>query len=391
MKPIPVSHYTLTSALGRGRAAQLQALLDERGGLTDRPFRHCELATWTGQVDGLAVPVAADHRAWDCRANRLASAALQQDGFVEAVAALRRRYGARRIGLFVGTSAGGVEVSEAAYRARDRSVDARLEPPFDARVANTYTPAGYLRQRLELEGICIAISTACTSAAKVFASAARAIECGWCDAAVVAGVEALCMSTLYGFNSLQLLSRNPCRPADPARDGLSIGEAAGFAILDPRADAPLALLGYGESSDAHHMSAPDPAGRGARLAIDGALSRAGLTADRIEYINLHGTATQANDRAEDAVVVSCFGTGTPCSSTKGWTGHTLGAAGIVEAVLSLICIEDGLLPRSLNTTQKDPALSADIVMRTRRAPLRHVLSNSFGFGGSNVCLVLGRP
>ena len=390
MKPIPIPHYTLTTALGRGRAAQLDALIAERSGLTARPFRECELETWTGQVDGIDAPLPGSQRAWDCRANRLAWAAQQQDGFDDAVAALRRRYGASRIGLFIGTSAGGVDISEAAYRDRNRAVEERLDPVFDERVASSYAPAEYLRQVWELEGLCLAISTACTSAAKVFASAARAIECGWCDAAIVGGVEALCLSTLQGFHSLQLLSRKPCRPADAGRDGISIGEAAGFAILDPGADGSPALLGYGESSDAYHMSTPDPEGRGALLAIDGAMRRAGLAPDRIDYINLHGTATQANDRAEDAVVVSRFGTGTACSSTKGWTGHTLGAAGIVEAALGLICLEHGLVPRSLNTEQPDPALRAALVMRTERKALRHVLSNSFGFGGSNVSLVLGR-
>jgi len=211
---------------------------------------------------------------------------------------------------------------------------------------------------------------------------------GRCDAAVVGGVDSLCLTTLYGFNSLQLVSAEPCRPADIRRNGLSIGEAAAFALLEPGAGE-LMLLGYGESSDAHHMSAPDPEGRGAIAAMRAALARAGLEPRQIDYINLHGTATSANDLAEDRAVRSVFGREVPQSSTKGWTGHTLGAAGIVEAALSLICIQEGILPRSLNTREKDPAIAGNVLLETRRARVERVLSNSFGFGGSNCSLVFG--
>src|SRR5205085_682337 len=161
---------------------------------------------------------------------------------------------------------------------------------------------------------------------------------GICDAAIVGGVDSLCLTTLYGFNSLQLISPEVCRPADANRRGISIGEAAGFAILEKSRGQGLALLGYGESSDAHHMSAPHPQGEGAAAAMLGALTRAGLSARDVDYINLHGTATPANDAAEDKAVFGVFGDATPCSSTKGWTGHTLGAAAITEAVFALLAI-----------------------------------------------------
>jgi len=219
------------------------------------------------------------------------------------------------------------------------------------------------------------------------------IAAGACDAAVVGGVDSLCLTTLHGFHSLELTSRGPCRPFDVERDGISIGEGAGYALLErtgARAapGAPL-LLGIGESSDAYHMSTPHPEGLGAKLAMRGALESAGLAPADIDYINLHGTATRTNDAAEDLAVRELFGPGTPCSSTKGATGHLLGAAGITEAIISLIGIERGLLPGSPHTRIVDPALKSCYLMMHREGRVRRALSNSFGFGGSNCSLVLG--
>jgi len=254
-----------------------------------------------------------------------------------------------------------------------------------------YSVAEFVRRYLQLDGPAAAISTACSSSAKVFASAHRMIEAGFADAAVVGGVDSLCLTTLYGFGSLELLSREPCRPCDAARDGISIGEAAGFALLE-RPDAgggAVLLLGYGESSDGYHMSAPRPDGAGVRQAMGDALARAGLAPENIDYINLHGTATPANDRAEDAAIHAMFGGAVACSSTKGWTGHALGAAGITEAIISALCLEHGWLPGSLNTREIDPAFKSRVVLAGEERRLRHVLSNSFGFGGNNCSLVLG--
>jgi 3-oxoacyl-[acyl-carrier-protein] synthase-1 len=207
---------------------------------------------------------------------------------------------------------------------------------------------------------------------------------------VVGGVDSLCLTTLHGFNSLQLISRDICRPGDVHRDGISIGEAAGFAIIEPRhdSDGP-ALLGYGESADAYHMSTPDPEGRGAVAAMQQALDAAGALPAAVDYINLHGTATPVNDLAEDRAVSALFGNSVPCSSTKGWSGHTLGAAGMVEAAIAMLCIEHGLIPHSLNMQARDPQLRSAIVERTQRSTVQRVLSNSFGFGGSNCSLLFG--
>ena len=238
------------------------------------------------------------------------------------------------------------------------------------------------------------VSTACSSSAKVFAAAARMLAAGLIDAALVGGVDSLCLTTLYGFNSLELLSPEPCRPFAAERRGLSIGEAAAFILLQRPADSlnaeDVLLLGTGESSDAHHMSSPHPEGLGARLAMAAALQAAGLQASDIDYINLHGTATPSNDAAEGKAVAALFGDRTPCSSTKGATGHTLGAAGGLEAVISALALRHGFLPGGVNTRQVDPGIPIQYLTANRESAPRRVLSNSFGFGGTNCSLVLGR-
>jgi 3-oxoacyl-[acyl-carrier-protein] synthase I len=388
MKPLAISSYTVTSAAGRGRDAHVAALRAERTGLASRNFEDAALACWIGEVAGLeSVRLPHALAGFDCRNNRLAELALGADGFIEAVAATRAHFGARRVGVFIGTSTSGVRHTELAYR--ERGTAENLPDWFDYRTTqNTYSIADFVRARLGLEGVTAAVSAACASSGKVFGSAARAIESGFCDAAVVGGVDSLCLTTLYGFNSLQLVSPEICRPADPGRKGLSIGEAGGFALLTraPEPGAP-ACLGCGETSDAHHMSQPRPDGGIAALAMASALGD--LPPGKLSYINLHGTATPANDAAEDAAVSGLFGATVPCSSTKGWTGHTLGAAGIVEAAICLLAMEQGFMPRSLNTREKDPALKADVLMAARERPVTYALSNSFGFGGTNCSVLLG--
>jgi 3-oxoacyl-[acyl-carrier-protein] synthase-1 len=241
------------------------------------------------------------------------------------------------------------------------------------------------------------VATACSSSAKVFAQAARLIHAGIVDAALVGGVDTLCGSVLYGFNALGLVSATPCRPFDAARDGLSLGEAGGFAVLERTHDRAagdgeegLQLRGYGESSDAHHMSAPHPEGLGARLAMGDALARAGVTATEVGYLNLHGTATPANDAVEARAVATLFPDTLHASSTKGWTGHTLGAAGIVESVFALLALEHGLLPGTLHSSTADPACGAQIRFDNALRDIDHAMNNSFGFGGNNCSLVFGR-
>jgi 3-oxoacyl-[acyl-carrier-protein] synthase-1 len=247
-----------------------------------------------------------------------------------------------------------------------------------------------VRASLGLAGPAFVVSTACSSSAKVFANAARMIEAGVVDAAVVGGVDSLCLTTLYGFRSLELVSADICRPWDAARAGLSLGEGAAFALLERDAGRARAWLrGCGESSDGHHMSSPHPEGAGAALAMRAALADAGLAPGDVDYLNLHGTATPGNDAAEDRAVRQVFGTSIACSSTKGFTGHTLGAAGAVEAAIAVLALERGLLPASLNLRERDPALELEPLRVATERPARVVASNSFGFGGSNACLVIG--
>lgn len=394
MQPLSLSSYTLTSALGRGIGPTLESLSRGRSGLRANDFADADLKTWIGRVDGLEeLAIGGERAAYDCRNNRLARLALRQDGFAERVAAARERYGKTRIGLFLGTSTSGIRETERAYA--QRGADGALPQSFHYReTQDTFSLADFVGRELGLDGPALVVSTACSSSAKVFAVAYRHMRSGLCDAAVVGGVDSLCLMTLYGFNSLDLVSEQPCRPWDVRRNGINIGEAGGFALLEwpESADADRAplLLGYGESSDAYHMSTPHPEGAGAVLAMSRALALADLKPDQIDYINLHGTATRSNDRSEDRAVVQVFGSHTPCSSTKGWTGHTLGAAGITEALLSVLCLEQGLLAASCNTEQLDPELAANVVLTNRTGALRTVMSNSFGFGGSNCSLILGR-
>lgn len=394
MQPLALSAYTLTSALGHGIARHREALATGRSGLRRCDFADAELDTWVGRVEGVEdVVIDGALGAYDCRNNRLARMALQGDGFADAVADARRRHGKARIGVFLGTSTSGIRETERAYG--QRGPDGALPAWFHFReTQDTFSLADFVGRELDLDGPALVVSTACSSSAKVFAVAYRHMRSGLCDAAVVGGVDSLCLMTLYGFNALELVSPEPCRPWDLHRSGINIGEAAGFALLEwPDAaasgDATL-LLGYGESSDAYHMSTPHPEGAGAALAMCRALASADLGVEQIDYLNLHGTATRTNDRSEDRAVSQVFGDRVPCSSTKGFTGHTLGAAGIVEAVLSSLALEQGEIPASCNTRQVDPELGADIVLQNRLAPLRTVMSNSFGFGGSNCSLVLGK-
>ncbi|NEX20397.1 beta-ketoacyl-[acyl-carrier-protein] synthase family protein [Thiorhodococcus mannitoliphagus] len=391
MNRIAVTKYTLTTCLGRGVAAHRDALVAGRCGLAPCRFEDVDLETWVGEVEGLDAPnPSPDRRAHTCRNNRLAELALGQDGFLDAARQAVGRYGASRVAVYLGTSTSGILDTELAYRVRD-AASGGLPAWFDYRSSHSISSlAEHVGRLVGATGPLGVISTACSSSAKAFATAARQIACGLIDAAVVGGVDTLCLTTLYGFNSLELLARGPCRPFDRERAGLSIGEAAGYALLERAARTDLWLTGYGESSDAHHMSTPHPEGRGALQAMDAALARAGLQASAIDYINLHGTATPSNDTAEGRAVAQRFGARVPASSTKGATGHTLGAAGGVEAVICLIALHEGLIPGCVGMTEADPSIQIGLDALARPAPLRNVLNNSLGFGGTNCSLVFSR-
>lgn len=394
--PLTLTAYTLVTANGRGVRSVLQALRDRRSSLRPCDFEDVPLKTYIGRVEGLEDFSLGDGLdRFDCRNNRLAWLGLQQDGFMVAVAEAKKRYGAHRIAVIMGTSTSGILETEHAYRQRDPRTDS-LPSWYTSRYRythNMFSLGHFVRTCLGLHGPALVISTACSSSAKVFATAARFLQVGLCDAAIVGGVDSLCLTTLHGFSALQLLSEHPCRPCDEDRDGLSIGEAAGYALLESsdrvgRRGA-VALLGYGESTDGYHMSHPHPEGAGAIRAMRDSIARAGLRPEDIEYVNLHGTATKANDSVEDKAVYSIFGARPACSSTKGWTGHTLGAAGITESVISALCLTHGLIPGTLHCERVDPLLRGRILRENQTGSLTRVMSNIFGFGGNNCSLVFG--
>lgn len=395
MNPLLLSHFTATSSIGQGLVPTLNALRQRHVGLLPCTFETVDLITFIGEVTDVDKVVLPNHLShFDCRNNRLALLGLNQDGFADAVRDAIAKYGSQRIGLFVGTSTAGILQTELAYRRREPITQA-LPADFNYRTThNTFSVADFAREYLGLTGPAVVVSSACSSSAKVFASARRMIDAGLIDAAVVGGVDSLCLTTLYGFNSLGLTSEQACRPFDRERNGISIGEAAAFSLLE-RPPATLdsnaiLLLGIGESSDAYHMSSPHPEGLGAQMAMQDALNMAELHAADIDYINLHGTATESNDSAEAKAVKRLFGAAIPCSSTKGQTGHTLGAAGGLEAVICALALQHDFMPAGLNTEHVDANLGIDYLLANRAQSLTHVLSNSFGFGGTNCSLIFGR-
>ncbi len=395
MNPLLLTSFTATSCLGTGLGALSAAIHNTRSGLAPCRFEDVALDTWIGavaEIDNAALPASLER--FECRNNRLAFLGMSQDGFMAAVADCVSRVGAHRVGLFLGTSTSGILQTELAYRHRDPESGALPAGFCYAGSHNVFSAAAFTRELLGIRGPTAVVSTACSSSAKAFGSAQRMIELGIIDAAVVGGVDSLCLTTLYGFHSLQLTSRGQCRPFAADRDGISIGEAAAFVLLEQApARCPgsaLALLGVGESNDGYHLSSPHPQGLGARLAMESALSAAGLKPAAIGYINLHGTGTTSNDSAECAAVTRVFGTAVPCSSTKGATGHTLGAAGALEAVICALALRDQLIPGAPNTGPLDPALQLNYLTRSAPRPITHALSNSFGFGGTNCSLLFGR-
>ena len=302
------------------------------------------------------------------------------------------RFGPARVAVVLGTSTSGVGESERAHRRHAQ--DGRWPGDFHYSQQEMGTPARYLASRLCLAGPAHVISTACSSSAKALASGARLLRAGLADAVIAGGADSLCEFTVAGFSALGSVSAQRCNPFSRHRNGINIGEGAALFLMT-REPGPVRLAGWGESSDAHHMSAPEPEGHGPERAIREALRRAGLSPADIGYVNLHGTATPQNDAMEAGVMARVFGAGTPCSSTKPLTGHTLGAAGAIEAALCWIALTRGerrALPPHWWDGEVDAALAPVGLVapgQAADAPLEYALSQSFAFGGSNAALVLG--
>ena len=381
--------YQSTSAAGLN-IEQLRASIDRhQSGLRANDLENSELNTWIGRVDGVEDIELGE---WQSRNNALAQLGYQQGTIKQNVDALKSRYEPSRVGIVMGSSTSSIDRTEEAYRHLD---DGALTTGFkQPRVHNPHAPSLYVAHMSGITGPALTINTACSSSAKVFATGARWLQAGLVDAVLVGGVDTLCLSVLHGFDSLQLVSENQCRPLDQQRDGINLGEASGYAILvrsgEDHEDSGISLAGYGESSDAHHMSHPHPQGLGARLAMQQALDMAELDAEQIDYINLHGTSSRANDLIEGKLIADMFPDSTQVSSTKAWMGHTLGAAGITEALIAADALQRGVMPGCLNLEQLDSEIDVSVQAQNVERDMQYVMSNSFGFGGNNCCLVFGK-
>ena len=382
--------YQSTTAAGRDVEALRCSIDGQISGLRKNDFKHIDIPTWIGRVDGVDE---IELGVWQSRNNALAALGLQQGTILERIEELKTRFTSARIGLVMGSSTASIDRTEEAYSHLDN--EGHLSKHYRQEfVHNPHAPSLFVSQRTGITGPAMTINTACSSSAKVFATATRWLQQKIVDAVLVGGVDSLCSSVLYGFHSLQLVSEQQCKPLDQNRNGINLGEAAGFAILmrseDCLEDTGIQLCGYGESSDAHHMSHPHPEGLGAKLAMQYALEMSDVSAEKIDYVNLHGTASQVNDLIEGRVVGSLFPNTTHVSSTKAWMGHTLGAAGITESLIAVDALRRNIVPGSLNLNQLDSELDLNIQQNNVAKPLSYVMSNSFGFGGNNCCLIFGK-
>ncbi len=383
--PCPVTAYALSNALGATTAEVLAALSQGRSGLVrcrwELPFE-----TACGEVPGDLPAIPASWSRYDSRLARLSLRTL--DELAPAVSAATSRWGRARIAVILGTSTGGIRETELAFEAHRRT--GALPASFDFERQHAFHGLVELAKlRFGLEGPGYIVSTACSSSGKVLSAGRRLLDAGLADAVLVGGADSLCQTTLRGFHSLEVLSSRPCRPFCAERDGTTIGEGAAFLLLERQGEARALLLGVGESCDAHHMSHPHPEGLGAEAAMAGALAQAGLSPSEVSHVNAHGTATPLNDAAESKAIARLLGPKVPVVSTKGYTGHMLGAAGATEAVFSVVALEQGWIPGNLGAEPLDPAVQINVVLARQELRLQTVLSNSFAFGGNNVSVLFG--
>jgi 3-oxoacyl-[acyl-carrier-protein] synthase-1 len=388
---IYLSDLAIINALGSGKKAVLENLLqgEQSGMQTCGPLLTGRSGV-VGRVAGELAALPPDLAEYDCRNNRLLVATATQ--LESAIDALKSRFGPSRIAVIIGTSTSGIAEGEAAVAALSK--EGKLPDAFHYRQQEIGTAAEFLARYLGVDGPRYTISTACSSSAKAFASGRRLLDAGLCDAVIVGGSDSLCELTTNGFDALESMAPGICNPFSANRNGINIGEGAALFLMS-RDPAPVGLLGVGESSDAYHMSAPEPAGKGAEIAIRAALADAGLKPAQIGYINLHGTATIKNDEMESCVVDRVFGPGVQCSSTKSQIGHTLGAAGAQEIGLCWLLRDEmnemRRLPEHLWDGEADPELAAIGLTGDDAHWEKGVfMSNSFAFGGSNVSVIIGR-
>ncbi len=394
MKPVAITDFQCVSAAGNDSSALLQALYDNQTRLAPLQLFDVPFTAIVGEVTEPLPAIRSDLQRYDCRNAQLALAALNSGGFRASVEAVIQRYGSDRVGVVLGTSTSGIYNSESAYRyfiEHDKM-------PDDFRFMHrhfVHASAEYLAHELDIKGPCYAISTACSTSAKTLAAAQRLINSGLCDAVVAGGVDTLCRLTLFGFNSLDLVAKQLCAPMDNHRNGINIGEAAGLLLLEKVVDenrSAVQLLAVGESCDAYHMSAPHPTGDGAAKAMQSALEMAEISDDKVDYINLHATASRLNDFSEAQAVQTIFDADVPCSGLKGLLGHTLGASGAVEIIGTLLAMKHDFLPGTCGLKTPDPELKINVLSepQTNRM-LRYAMSNAFGFGGNNASVLMAQP
>ncbi len=384
---VPITAFSAVNAMGRTTAEVLAALDAGRSGLAPPRFE-VPIETVVGAIPGELEALPAAVQSYDTRIARIGFMALAD--VRDAVDRALARWGKRRVAILLGTSTGGLDATELAYRTWTGSgtlpASYRLETRHDFNALGTA-----IAKVTGAAGPTYVISTACSSSGKVHASAMRLMRAGIVDAALVGGVDSLCRMTLQGFRGLGILDAARCRPFDRSRAGINIGEGGALMLLEREsADAEVAVLGVGESSDAYNMSSPEPSGRGAREAMERAMERARITREQIDLLIAHGTATPQNDTAESAAIEAAVGTQVPVVSTKAFTGHQLGAAGATSAVFAAHAIRTGRAPASLGASEVDPAVRVNVVREASVRRIDRVLANAFAFGGSNVCLAIGR-
>ncbi len=382
----------LVCALGRGKAEVAAALFagDTRGLVLEDGWLPAGPAR-VGRVPGPLAPLPAAFAADDSRNTRLLLAALEE--IRPEVDREIARHGRHRVGVVLGTSTSGIEATERAMA--HRLTHGVLPPEFHYQQQEIGRLAPFLAEFLGLTGPALTVSTACTSSGKALVTARHLLRLGLCDAVLTGGSDSLCGLTLNGFASLESATPTLCNPMSRNRCGINVGEGAALFVLR-REPSELALLGTGASSDAHHISAPEPSGRGAEAAMRAALAEAGLAPEAIGYLNLHATATPKNDEMESLATHRVFGEGVPCSGTKPLTGHALGAAAALELAFAWLTLQPAWNPgRRLPPHRWDGALDPDLPALSLvpdGAILRGpdtCMTNAFAFGGNNLSLILG--
>lgn len=382
--PLAITDYSLCNPIGIERADVIDALRTGRSGLGPVPFQ-LPFATLAGRVTAPLPELPPELAVYATRPARMAAHLVAK--LEPSLRRARERWQPHRIGVLLGTSTAGAEATENAYRHFVQH--GKLPDDYDFQHQHTYGAVLSVVKRLGgITGPSWMVSTTCTSSAKPLASALRLVSAGLLDAAIVGGIDTLCAMTLTGFHSLGALSDTRCQPFSAERKGINIGEGGSFLLVERRGDARALLEGVGESSDAYHISAPHPEGDGAEAAMRRALDQAGCKPEDVDHVNAHGTATPLNDIAEGKAIARVFGNEIPVVSTKGYTGHALGGAGSTEAVFSVLALEEGFIPPSLGADPIDPRLTINVAREGGRGKYRRVLSNSFAFGGNNVCVLL---